>query len=702
MMIRKTSFLAAALLLACSAFAQQPAAPAQRDNTVHDANQNNPAKSALSVNEKKPRDRAAAYYHYALAHSYEELVALYGRSEYASKAIEEYKLAIENDPDSEFLNSGLAELYAKTSRIKDAVLEAQSIIQKDPNNVEARKLLGRIYLRSLGDMQAGPQSNEMLKLAIDQFEKIVQLEPNAVDNHLLLGRLYIVNKDLLKAEEQFKTAIKLQPDSEEAVTNLAYLYNEEGDQARAAKTLNSVPDAERSSKLYNALGYTYEQQKDYKNAVGSYKKAVEIDADNLDSKRGLAQNLLSNGQLEDAQVQYKALVDADPSDAGSWIKLADIQRKLGQFDAAMDSLKKAAPLAPDSLEVPYNTALVYDAQGRYDDAISTLKNLLDKTAKPDGKYPEAEANNRSVFLERLGSIYREVGKSQLAVETFRQTLTLGDDNAIRGYQQIIDALRENKQWKESTEVAKEAAAKYPKDRGLQLTLAGQLVDMGKVDEGIAKAKSLLKNDNSKDDREVLVAISNIYSRLKNWTEAESYAAQASKLSTTPDEKEYTDFVEGSVFERQKKYDLAEERFRRVLAADPQNSMALNYLGYMLADRGVRLEEATNLIKKALELDPQNGAYLDSLGWAYFKQGKYDLAEEYLRKAVAKISNDATLHEHLGDLYQKTGRLKLAADHWARAMEEWNKSVPGDIDNQDMAKVQKKLEGARVRLAEKKQ
>src|SRR5437764_13227682 len=129
-------FLAAALLSSgFSAYAQQPA--------VHDPNANSQAKSALSVGEKKlPRDRAAAYYHYALAHSYEELVALYGRSEYASKAIEEYKLAIENDPDSAFLTSGLAELYAKTSNIKSAVLEAQNSIQKDPNNVEARKLLG--------------------------------------------------------------------------------------------------------------------------------------------------------------------------------------------------------------------------------------------------------------------------------------------------------------------------------------------------------------------------------------------------------------------------------------------------------------------------------------------------------------------------------------------------------------------------------
>ena len=131
-------------------------------------------------------------------------------------------------------------------------------------------------------------------------------------------------------------------------------------------------------------------------------------------------------------------------------------------------------------------------------------------------------------------------------------------------------------------------------------------------------------------------------------------------------------------------------------------MALNYLGYMLADRGVRLEEAVGYLKKALELDPQNGAYLDSLGWAYFKQGNYDLAEENLRKAVSKMSNDATLHEHLGDLYQKTGRLRQAAAHWERAIEEWNKSVGTEVDTEDFAKVQKKLEGARVRLAQQQQ
>src|SRR6516162_3213158 len=219
-------------------------------------------------------DRAAAYYHYALAHMYEEQVAVYGRSELANKAIEEYRLAIEADPSSEYLTSGLAELYAKTGRIRDAVLEAQDILKRDPNNLEAHKLLGRIYLRSLGDMQTNTAgSGNVLKLAIEQYEQIIKIEPNNVDDHLLLGRLYRLDNELQKAEAEFKTAVQLQPDSEEAVTTLAYLYNEEGDTTRAVQVLGAVPDASKSAKLYSALGYTYEQQKQYKQAIDAYRHA---------------------------------------------------------------------------------------------------------------------------------------------------------------------------------------------------------------------------------------------------------------------------------------------------------------------------------------------------------------------------------------------------------------------------------------------
>jgi tetratricopeptide (TPR) repeat protein len=686
----KKNFCVFCLLLVglTSSFSQQSPAPASD------------SKPANQTSARKP-DRAAAYFHYSMAHIYEELVTVYGRSDLANKAIEEYRQAIDADPGSAYLTSGLAELYAKTGRIRDAVLEAQDILKRDPKNLEAHKLLGRIYLRSLGDMQTGGQSGgqNVLKLAIEQYEEIVKLDTdpgNLVDDHLLLGRLYRLNNDLQKAENEFKTAVKLQPDSEEAVTTLAYLYNEEGDSTRAVQALNSVPDAGRSAKLYSALGYTYEQQKQYKQAIEAYRHAIELDRDNLDAIRGLAQNLMNDGQTDAALDQYKIIADANPEDAQTYLRMAEIYRKQGKFDQALDSLKKAETMVQDSIEVPYQIATVYQAQGRDEEAAQTLKQLLDKTEKADGNYTQGEKSNRAVFLERLGTIYREMGNNQSALDTFRKMLPLGDDNAVRGYQQIIDTYREAKQWPQATAAAKEAVQKLPNDRGLKMVLASQLADTGQADTAIEQVKALLKGN--ADDREVYVALSQMYTRLKRWNEAEQAISKAEQLSTKPEDKTYAVFVKGSVYEREKKYEQAEEAFKQVLNSDPQNAVALNYLGYMLADRGVRLDEALNYVKKAIDLDPANGAYLDSLGWAYYKLGKYDLAEQNLSKAVQRTPNDPTVQDHLGDVYQKVGRLKQAAAHWERALNEYNRSVSADVEPSEVAKVQKKLESARIKLA----
>ncbi len=678
--IRRSLFL---FVFAATAFAQQAPAPDAKPATAP------PARKV---------DRGAAYYHYSLAHMYEEQVAVYGRSDLANKAIEEYRLAIEADPTSEYLTSGLAELYAKTGRIRDAVIEAQDILKRDPNNLEAHKLLGRIYLRSLGpDADSNSSSSQnVLKLAIEQYEQIVKLQPDSVDDHLLLGRLYRLNNDLQKAENEFKTAVKLEPDSEEAITTLAYLYNEEGDSAHAVQVLSSIPDASRSAKLYSALGYTYEQQKQYKNAIEAYRHAVELDRDNLDAIRGLAQNLMNDGQTDAALEQYKVIADANPEDAQTYLRMAEIYRKDGKFDLALENLKKAESMVQDSIEVPYNIAAVYQAQGRFDDAIQVLQELLKKTEKADNGYTQGEKNNRAVFLERLGTIYRDNGNDQSAIETFRKMLPLGDENAERGYQQIIDTYREAKQWQQATDVAKEASTKLPKSRGLKMVYAAQLADMGQPDAGLDQVKSLLKG--TPDDREVYITLSQMYSRMKRWPEAEAALDKAEQFSSKDEDKEYIWFLRASGYERQKKYDEAEATFRKVIQSDPQNATALNYLGYMLADRGMKLDEALTLIKKAVDLDPANGAYLDSLGWAYFKQGKYDQAEENLIKASQRIGSDPTVQNHLGDLYQKTGRLKLAAAHWERAINEWNKTIAAEVDNTEMAQVQKKLESAKVKLA----
>jgi tetratricopeptide (TPR) repeat protein len=663
-----------------------------------------PKKDAAPAPPAQKVDQAAAYYHFSLAHMYEEMMAMYGRSEYATKAIEEYRLAIENDPSSEYLNASLAELYAKTGRIRDAVTEAQDIIKRDPDNLEAHKLLGRIYLRSLGDLQPGTQSREVLTLAIEQYQALARIDAKDPDNHLVLGRLYALDaqakggKDLSKAESELKTAIQLDPNSEEAITYLAFIYNDTGETQKAAELLASIPESQRTSKIYTALGGTYEQQKDYKKAIEAFRQALTIDKENLDAMRGLAQNLANDNQVDAALVEYKTIQEADPQDATAALRVSEIYRRMGKFDLAMENLKKAGALVQDSLEIPYNEALILEAQGKYEEAATVLQKLVSRPLPPDAR--AGDKSNRALFLERLGNIYREAGRPLLAIETFRKIIDLGGDEASHGYQDLIDAYREQKQWNDAARVAQEAVKKLPEDKTLKLTLAEQLADAGKENESVLLAKSVLKG--GPDDRDSYIMLSQIYMRLKRWKDSEDAIAQAEKLATRPEEKEYIRFLQGSIYERQKKYDQAEQAFRQVLQQDPNNSMTLNYLGYMLADRNIHLEEALTLIKKAIDLDPQNYNYIDSLGWVYFKLGNYDQAEENLRRAADKSPNDATIQDHLGELYARTSRFKLAAAHWEHALDEWSKSVPGDVDQQDVTRVTKKLENTKVKLAQQTQ
>jgi tetratricopeptide (TPR) repeat protein len=672
---------------------------AQTSQTAPPSSGSNQSDAAQSSPRKV--DKAAAYYHYTLAHMYEEMVTAYGRSDLALKATEEYRQAIDADPSSEFLTSSLAELYVKTGRIADAVKEAQDIIKRDPKNLEAHKLLGRIYLRSLGDTPGGSGSSNILKLAIEQYQEIVKLDPQSVDDHLLLGLLYRLNSETQKAEAELNTAIKIDPSSEEAVTTLAMLYTDEGDTAHALKVLSSIPDSARSAKLYSALGAAYEQRKDYKSAIDAYKRAITLDRDNLDAIRGLAENLLNDGQLDASLEQYKVISDSNPEDAQTYVRIAEIYRRQAKYDLALENLKHADTLIPDTAEVPYSMAAVYQAQGRYDEAAKLLQDLLKKTEKSsEVGTSQTDRNNRAIFVERLGMIYREQENYTAAVDTFRKMLTLGDENARSGFQEIIDTYRDAKQWPQATAAAKEAVQKLPNDRDLRMVLDAQLADMGEFDQAVADIKTMLKN--GPEDRDVYIRLGIIYTRAKRWSDAEQSLAKAEQLSTKPDEKAYVSFLRGDLYQRQKMFDQAETEFRKVLATtpptDPQAAATLNYLGYMNADRGVKLEESLGYIKQALSLEPNNAAYLDSLGWAYFKLGKYDLAEESLNKASAHMGSDPTVQEHLGDLYQKTGRLKLAASHWDRAVQEWNRTVPAEQDSDAFAKVQQKLDAAKVKLA----
>ena len=642
-------------------------------------------------------DRGRSYYHYTLAHLYKEMAVAHNRKDYFARAIEEYKQAMQYDPGSAFLSAELADLYARTGRIREAVLQAEEVLRRDPNSLEARRLLGRIYLRVLEPSSGSSQRADVLRRAIEQYEAIARLGPKDLDARITLGRLYRLSSDFTKAETVLKEALALEPESEAVLTTLAFLYTDTSQFHAASELLEKATRRNPEPKLLAALGAAYEQAGDHEQAIQAYRKALARDKDNPQYLSALGRNLIYKEQYEEALVPYEAVAAAQPRNGDAFLRMGQIYRQLRKYDLALENLRKAGALIPESMEVPYNLALLHEAQGQTTEAIQEIQKVLGQTGKSDVKqYSPREKANRAIFLERLGVLYRSRENYGAAEETFRQMLESDQENAVRGATQLVETLRQAKELPRALAEAEAALRRFPEERSLKLTHVSLLGESGQGERASQMLRAMLQD--KPGDREVLLTLAQVNERAKRYTEAEQAIASAEKFSSRKEEKEFVYFLWGSILERQDKYDAAEEQFHKALAINPNSAMALNYLGYMLADRGVRLEEAKGYIQTALQQDPHNGAYLDSLGWVFYKLDQLDLAEQNLLKAVQRISRDATIHDHLGDVYYRTGRIREALIHWQKALAEWSRALPSEADPQEVAKIQKKLEGAKVRLA----
>ena len=481
------------------------------------------------------------------------------------------------------------------------------------------------------------------------------------------------------------------------VLNLARLYAESGDVEHAVRSIEAVPESDRTPKMEFALGAAYDQLKRNKDAIAAYGRAADMEPGDPRTLGALAQALMNDNQLDAALKVYQNLSDADPDDdATTLVRISEIQRRQGKYEDALATIRKAVKKDPNSLEAGFNEGMLLDVLGRYDESAHVYEHMVDLTSHANGAYTAEEKNNRSIFLERLGSVYHEQNKVDEAIAAYQKMIDLGGETAQRGYQGEVDTYRDAKMFDKAIEVSRKAVAANPKSRELKLMLAGELADQGQADEGLKMAKDLLNNSDT--DREVWLTLGQMDTRLRRWKDADEALNKATALTTKKEDRVYLFFVKGALAERQKHFEPAEQLFRQALELDPTNAMTLNYLGYMMADKGSKLPEALKMIRKAVELEPMNGAYLDSLGWAYFKMGQYELAEDNLRRAVERDQTDPTVHDHLGDLYEKTGRIRLAAAQWELSLTEYSKSAAADVEPTDVAKVQHKLEGARVKLA----
>jgi len=410
---RRLASLPCLLLAASAAFAQNTPAPAQ------------PAGPAAGQG-----DKAAAYYNYSLGHLYAELAAAYGnRGEYFNKAAESYRAALKADPGATFISEELSDLYIQSGRLREAVTDAEEALKQNPNDLNSRRLLARIYTHLIGDAQSNQIDADMVKKAIEQYQKITETDPKDIDSWIMLGRLEKALMNSTEAMAAYKKALELDAANEDAMTGLATVYADLGDNKAAAEMLQKVADKDPNPRSLTSLASVYEQLKDYSLAAEMLRRALDQQPGNSDLKHALAEDLLLSDQLDDALKLYQEAVAEDPKDEHSLLRMSVIYRQKRDFAKAREAADKAKEIAPDDLEAQFNDVTLLEAEGKIPDAIKTLKGILDATAKKT--YSASEKSSRGYLLQNLAELERTIEQYNAAIDVFHQLTELDPDSGAR-------------------------------------------------------------------------------------------------------------------------------------------------------------------------------------------------------------------------------------------------------------------------------
>lgn len=503
------------------------------------------------------------------------------------------------------------------------------------------------HLESQGDIDG----------AIAAYRRAASLDSQSADIPAELAALYARMNQAREAIEAAEAALKIEPTDPDAHRVLGMVYGGlsqsggEVNQEYLTKAITHLEQAQSSGGSPEqgadvALARLYLRAGQADKAIARLTQVAARDPEDTEAMVLLVQAYADAGRSDEAVPLVEKLAAVEPQ---YYRVLGELHERDGRWSAAAEAYGKAAAANPASTELKMRWATALLNSPNVEHAGRT-RSLLEQVIH------DSPNDTRALYL--FSQVQRRTKDLTGAEATARRIMAI-DPKGTWGPSALSQVLEDRRDYAQIVELLEPVAARWS---GAQTK--GERPDVARIFAHLAMAYQETKHP----DR----AISTLEA-------AGRFSADAS-----------IPFQLGAIYERQKRYLDAERAFLQALDRDPKHAPTLNYLGYMLAERGERLPESVAYIRRALEVEPDNPSYLDSLGWAYFKLAQLDRAESSLRRASELLPTNSTVQDHWGDLLFALGR-------YGEAIAAWELALAGDGDGTDRGTIEGKIKGARTRV-----
>jgi tetratricopeptide (TPR) repeat protein len=511
--------------------------------------------------------------------------------------------------------------------------------------------------------------------------------------HYASGIVHDMNDETEAALEDYFTAALDDPDNEDLVLEVSRRLLQNKQQEKALEVLSRAaarPNA--SGAIFARLGLVYLQLGKSDQAVTASRAAIKRSPGLLAGYQNLFLNYIQSKQPQEALKVLEEAAKQPSTDADFLLGLSELYGSfLVQSPAQKEKVKPEVLALLDRAEKIQNLnasqrlrlAEGFNAFGDTNKAAQIYLDLL--KALPDLPLVRERVH------ARLAGIFLRESDRKRAVEQL-EALVKDDPTNPQAYYYLGYLAYTDKKSAEAAEYFRKTILLNPGFEDAYYDLALAQISLDKPAEALDTLEKARKQFQKNFVMEVYTGLA--YSRQKEYREAIKHYTEAEVIAKATDPTRLGQefyFQLGAAYERVGDFAQSEQYFEKCLALQPDFAEAQNYLGYMWAEHGMKLDKAKELIEKAVKAEPKNAAYLDSLGWVLFKMDKPKEALGYVLKAVELTEEpDATLYEHLGDIYAALRQTDKAREAWTKSLavepnEEVRKKLEKENPNSELAK-----------------